>query len=171
MNEWIDEDGVVLTQAEYRAGLGKGRVRQVLTGFERSIVDESKVPETDLNVLVKRWMRGEPVPEFAPGVFGNVADAGSFQEMQNRLLVVRGAFASLPAHVREYFNNSAVLFADSIAEAQTNEKLAGELMELGVLAKPEVKSEAPAGEPAKPAEPAVPKAEPPADKPPEGARQ
>lgn len=157
--EFIDEDGVVLTRAEYRAGLGKGRVRQVMNEFEPSIVDESKRDDTDLNVLVKRWMRGEPVPQFAPAQFGDVSDAGSFMEVQERLLRVEQEFSKLPAYVREHFNNSPVEFADALADPTRGE----EFVSLGLFSKREEKSEAPAPSPK--GEDAVPKADPPADKP------
>lgn len=167
MFEFVDSEGVLLSREEVRAGLAKGRVRQVLTNFEESIVDQSKAAEADLNVLVSRWMRGEAVPQFAPAQFGDVSAVGDFQEMQSRLLEVNNAFYSLPAHIREHFGNSPVAFADAFADSSRIE----ELQELGILAKPAEEAEAPAGEPPKAAEPAVPKADPAAAKPPEGARQ
>lgn len=167
MMEFVDSEGVVLSREEVRAGLAKGRVRQVLTGFEESIVDQSKAAESDLNVLVARWMRGEPVPEVKPLQFGDVSDVGSFQDMHARLIEVRAKFGQLPAWMREHFGNDAAQFADAVVDPARVE----ELTQLGLFAEPEVKSEAPAGEPAEPAQPAVPKAEPPAAKPPEGARQ
>lgn len=139
MLEYIDSDGVVLSQAEFRAGLGKGRVRQVLTGFEDSIVDQSQAADADLNVLVERWSRGHPMPVFEPGQFGNVAEMGDFQTVQDRLVVMKQAFLQLPAAVRERFKNSPVLFADALADVANHP----EFEELGILAKREVVDERP----------------------------
>lgn len=147
MREYIDADGVLLTREEYRAGLGKRPVRTRIVGFEESIVDQSKVAEADLNVLVKRWQRGDGVPTFAPGKFGDVSELASFQEMHNRLVEVESAFATLPAEVREHFQHSAVLFADALVDPAR----VPELVDLGLLEKPvvpEVPNEVPANPPA-----------------------
>lgn len=151
MIEFIDEDGVVLTQAEFRRGVGRGRVRERVTGFEASIVDESKLPDTDLNVLVKRWQRGEVVPQFAPMQFGNVADVGDYQEMQERLLVVTNAFATLPAHMRAFFDNDPVKFADQLVDPARREAL----VELGLLKGEEAEPPVEAAKPTPPAGPAA----------------
>lgn len=137
MQEYIDSEGVVLTREEFKAGLGKGRVRQVLTGFEASIVDESKLPETDLNQIVARIMRGE-TPEFKPGVFVDVSELRTFQEVQDKLVEMESAFMQLPAPVREVFENSAAVFADALQDPARQ----GELVELGI-----VKAAAAAGDP------------------------
>lgn len=158
MFEYIDADGVVLTREEYRAGLGKGRVRQVLTGFEPSIVDESKLAETDLNVLVRRWMAGAPQPEFVPGQFGDVSEMTSFQEVQDTLIEVRSAFMQLPPDVRERFANDPVRFADAVVDPSRRE----ELVQLGLFAPPAESPEAAAGAPE--GAPAAPKGEEPGDK-------
>lgn len=129
MIEYIDEDGVLLTQEEYRRGLAKGRVRQRVTNFEKSEVDESKLAETDLNLLVKRWQRGEAVPQFLPMQFGDVTGVGDYQEMQERLLTVTNAFATLPAHLRARFDNDPVKFADQLMDPAYR----SELVELGLL--------------------------------------
>lgn len=132
MDQFIDADGVLLTRAEHRAGLGKGRVRLLVTDFEPSIVDESKRDDADLNVLVRRWMKGQAMPQFAPAQFGDVSEAVSFQDVQERLLKVEQAFYSLPADVREHFANSAVKFADAMVDPART----AELVEIGVLAPP-----------------------------------
>lgn len=133
MIEYIDSEGVVLTKQQYRAGMAVGRVRQVVTGFEPSVTDESKLDECDLNVLVQRWLRGEPVPQFEPAQFGDVSTVGDFQEMQERLLKVESMFAQLPAHLRERFRNSAVEFAD----AMVDESRRDELTQLGLFGEPQ----------------------------------
>lgn len=131
MLEYVDRaTGEVVSVADYRAGLCKGPVRLRMVGFEPSVVDESKLAEADLNILVKRWMRGEPVPQFAPEEFGDVSDAGSFMEMQEKLLVVKNAFERVPAHMREHFGNSAVVFADALVDPARKE----ELVQLGLFA-------------------------------------
>lgn len=156
MQEFIDADGVVLTKEEYRQGLGKGRVRQVTGGFEESIVDESKRDDADLNVLVRRWMRGEAVPQFAPGAFADVSEVGGFQKMQERLLEVESAFRKLPLEVREHFRNSPALFADAFSDpAQLSM-----LEEMGVVVREGV--EPPPEPPVEPAPVAPPLVQPPA---------
>lgn len=140
MREYIDEDGVLLTREEYKAGLGRGRVRTRLVEFEPSIVDESQRSDTDLNVLVKRWMRGEPVPQFEAARFADVSEVPSYQEMQERLLVVERMFGQLPAFMREHFRNSPAEFADAMVDPSRVD----ELVELGLLEKVPPK-EAPVG--------------------------
>jgi len=129
MREYVDVDGVIGSQAEYRAGLLKRPVRTRIVGFEDSKVDQSQAADADLNVLVKRWMRGEPVPQFEAAQFGDVSESVSFQDMQERLIVVEEMFASLPADVRAHFANSPVVFADAMVDSSRVD----ELVKLGVL--------------------------------------
>lgn len=159
--EFIDEDGVVLTREDYRAGMGKGRVRQRLVGFEPSVVDQSKAAEADLNVLVRRWMNGEPVPEYAPGVFADVTTFKSYQEVADGVVRMETMFLQLPAHLRERFGHSASVWADAMVDPDRQD----EMVSLGLLKLPEAESPAPVAEPAKPASAAVPEAKPPEDKP------
>lgn len=154
MIRYVDEDGVVLTREQYRAGKGRGRVVVETTEFEPSIVDESALADTDLNQLVRRWTRGEAVPQFAPMQFGDLSEPISFQEMQQRLLVVESLFYSMPADVRSVFGNSPSAFADAMVDPTR----VGEMQDLGLLKKPD--EAVPSGE-AAPAKPAV--------TPPEGA--
>lgn len=150
MLRYVDEDGVVLDRASVRAGVGKGRIRVQVVEFEDSIVDESARHDADLNVLVKRWMAGEAVPQFKPLEFGDVSDVGSFQEMRERLLQVEDAFRKLPLEIREHFRNSPALFADAFADP---EQLSF-LEEAGVVERIGEAPEEPAPPPAPPIVPA-----------------
>jgi len=129
MDEFIDSDGVVLTKAEYRAGMAKGRVRQLVVCKDPSLTDQSKREDADLNVLVARWMRGDGIPVFPEAGFGDVSELGDYQEMQRRLLEMEKAFYTLPGDIRGEFENNPAKFADAFYSPEGVSRL----RELGVL--------------------------------------
>lgn len=134
MFEYTDADGVILTREEVRAGLGTRPISVGTTDFEESIVDQSQEAENNLNVLVKRWTRGEPRPVFAPPQYGDVSGGMSYQDMHQKLIDMETMFMELPADVRETFDNSPVKFADAFVDPDQRSLFE----ELGVLEKPAV---------------------------------
>lgn len=62
--------------------------------------------DADINVLVKRWLGGVPIPQpDTPGLYGDFSTIGTFQEAQNMMGDAVDHFMMLPAAVRAEFGN------------------------------------------------------------------
>lgn len=63
--------------------------------------------ECDINVIMKRYLAGYPIPDnVRVGRYGDFSDAVDFQEAQNIVLNAEEQFMALPAKVRERFKNN-----------------------------------------------------------------
>lgn len=101
--------------------------------------------ECDINNLVARYHRtgsfynaldcaGRVVrmPQY-----GDFSEIGDFREQQQKILDVYEMFATLPAKVRERFNNNPAFFVEFVAD----EKNIDECVKLGILERPKVVNE------------------------------
>lgn len=101
------------------------RVRPILSvpADEKKRVDSSFKAESNINVIVARWLKTGLDPaehRRALAQFRDVSDSPSFVEMQE--IVRRGAdaFARLPAKVRKFYDNDPAQFLQA---AETKEGL------------------------------------------------
>lgn len=80
--------------------------------LEASLTEQSFKDQCDINNIVKQYERTGLMPHTRPNqpVYGDISDAPSFLEAQNIVVAGKEAFASLPAHVRDRFQNDPVRF-------------------------------------------------------------
>lgn len=88
---------------------------------------QSFANDADINVLVKRFKSGEPMPD-PPGraLYGNFAAGPDYREAMNRLTAADSAFAELPSEVRLRFGNDPeklLEFCDDPANAEEGVQL------------------------------------------------
>lgn len=121
--------GEELSREEYRSGRWEPGTVSVETGeFEPSIVDQADVINHDLGTMVERWTRGEPVPVFQDGQFGDVSEVHTFQEVQQKLIDFEAAFMTVPPKIREHFHNDPVEFVEAMVDPSRR----GEMLSLGL---------------------------------------
>lgn len=95
--------------------------------------------ESDINVIMKRYIEFGTTPEFNPnGMYGDFSDVGDLLEMQQRVQSAHDAFAALPAKIRDRFGNDPAMLLRFVSDAGNRD----EAVKLGlVVAPPEVKQE------------------------------
>lgn len=78
--------------------------------------------------------------------YGDFSELGDFREQQQKILDVYETFATLPAKIRERFNNNPAFFVEFVGD----EKNLDECVKLGVFERPALQpKELPAAEPVK----------------------
>jgi len=112
---------------------------------DEKITKDSFKDECDINNIIKRFLRGETIPAFVPGVFADVSHYGDYREMRQQMREADEYFETLPAEIRERFNNSTAELLDAVADPNRKE----ELQQLGLFP-PELPSDAPGATPPPP---------------------
>lgn len=136
---------------------------------EESLTKQEFKEETDINVILQRFMRtGEPPPMPLPEHFTDITGRTSYYEMQSKIATANESFYLLNAQKRAEFQNDPTRWADAVVQAVEygdRERLG----ELGIDVPPERPQElakaTPAGgdTPAPKAPPAAPAAPPAGD--------
>lgn len=147
--QFVDADGVLydLEKVKFfrppivRSAVDGSRVLDGEDNEEPSKTVQSEESSCNLNAMVKRWLKGAPVPEFTPGQFGDVSSIGDYKSVQDKILAAGELFMQLSPEVRLRFNNDAVEFLDFVADPS---KVA-EGIELGLYAAPEEPAGGPGG--------------------------
>lgn len=102
--------------------------------FEPSIVDQSELRELDIEVILERYVsRGIVPPRYRVGQFGDVSEAMSFAEMNERVAMGKEFFESMPAQVRTKFDNDPVKFMELVGAAESDPAVVEELKARGVV--------------------------------------
>jgi len=110
--------------------------------------------ECDVNRIVDLFRKGAPLPvQIHQGQFADVSELGDYKTALDTVMEAEAVFKTLPMAVKERCDNSVAGFLDFVNDPDNAE----DLIELGLVAKPEV---AIATDPA-PA--SVPDGDPPAD--------
>lgn len=110
--------------------LPRGFIRSAYDGssvlvFEEpgdSLTVQSDEPSSNVNVMVKRWLSGQPLPEVRPMQFGDVSEVVDLQTASNKLASLREAFMRFPADIRSEFDNDALAFAEFVADPNNVEE-------------------------------------------------
>ena len=90
---------------------------------------QSHKDECDINILVAKWRAGGQLPmPTAEQLYGDFASSPSFLEAKIQIADAESAFAQLPAHIRDRFNNQP---GDLMDFAQNPENL-DEAVRLGL---------------------------------------
>lgn len=102
-----------------------------LVDFEPSRTSQEFAAESDINLIMARFLKTGTIPVYADRqpFYVDAADLPSFQDMQNILISADEAFGNLPAALRERFGNDAARFVEFVSDP-ANEQ---ELRKLGLL--------------------------------------
>lgn len=95
-----------------------------------SKVQQHQAEETDINYIVKRFLKTGVLPQTrADGVYGDFSEVPDFSTAQLVIREGKEAFDALPAQVRKRFNNDPAAFV----EFATNPENESELRKMGLL--------------------------------------
>jgi len=119
---------------------------------EQKITKDSFKDECDINNIIRRFLKGGTLPDFVPGVYADVTQYGDFREVRERIRLADEYFDTLPAEIRERFNNDTASLLEAVADPNRKE----ELQQLGLFPGDEIISDAPGATP--PTPPPVPPA-------------
>lgn len=99
------------------------------TGPE-SRVQQHQLEETDINVIVRRFLKTGVLPQLRDGgSYGDFTAAPDFTEAQYIVRAGKEAFAALPVQVQKRFNGDPAAFV----EFATNPENESELRKMGLL--------------------------------------
>lgn len=94
---------------------------------DETLTKQEFLEEADINIMVKRFRAGLPVPEPpARALYGDFSHAGDFQAAQQSLKKAEAEFAALPSDVRSRFQNDPqqlLEFCDDPANADEGVEL------------------------------------------------
>lgn len=95
-------------------------------GGGESMTKQADANAADANVLVRRWVQGEPVyGAQRPPEYGDFSDGLSYHECMNRVRQAELDFMSLPAPVRRLCDNDAGRFLDIVHSSEGRAFLEG----------------------------------------------
>jgi len=119
---FADKDGVVIPFSK----IPIGTVRRPYDGTRVFVNPEwdpgisetvqGDAPQADINLIVKRYHMGEPLPQIENGQFMDVSEIGSYEDVQSKIAEMQALFMSYPAEIRARFLNSAAKFADFVVD-------------------------------------------------------
>ena len=110
------------------------RNRQQIEFTEPSATKQSFKDEVNINNILKRYTQTGEIdlkPQALP--FTDCTQAKSFSDMCSQISEAENYFMSLPAEVREEFDNDVIEFVDFMSDDNNLE----EAYEMGILSKPE----------------------------------
>lgn len=116
----------------------RGRVRTPVG--ERSRTKQSFADDCDINRIVKRHERGEPITHFNAKhpTFGDFTEGQNLKEAMDSVFRAKEEFAELPARVRSAANNSPVQLLRMLDDPGGRMFLQKSGLELGIeIPKPE----------------------------------
>lgn len=92
---------------------------------------QSFADDANINVLVKRWLGGVPIPEPKnPGMYGDFSEIGTYFEAQNMVGEAMEHFMLLPAEIRQEFDNDPGKMIEFLEDPENAERAE----ELGLVA-------------------------------------
>lgn len=109
-----------------------GRESALVCTSEEDMAQQQFKDESDINVMVRRFMRGDEIPhvDVRHGDFTRVTD---FHSAMNEVVKARESFERLPARIRSRFDNDPGKLLDFVSD----ERNEAEGIRLGILPKPE----------------------------------
>lgn len=108
-------------------------IEAALDGFDESRTNQSSKDETDINVIVRRFgITGVMPQSLKLPTYGDFTDVVDFQTAQNAVIAAREAFMSIPADVRNKFDNDPQQFLEFVNDPNNLE----EMYKLGLAKKP-----------------------------------
>lgn len=124
--------------------------RAVVFDHEKDRTQQSFADQADVNQIMKRALRGQPLPagERKPR-YEDFAAVGDFRELHQRMAEADDLFMSLPSVVRDLAGNDPVRFGELLEDPEFLDQVEAELGE--AFGRP---APAEPGEPGAPPEPA-----------------
>lgn len=121
---------------------------------EPSLTKQEFVEESDINVILERFLRtGEPPPMALPEHFTDLSERPTYFEIQEKLATASAMFYELPPKLRAEYQNDPTRWADAVSNAAARDDLEA-LIKLGIDAK-EKPQEPTKADPPSPATPAT----------------
>lgn len=109
-----------------------GRKRVVTVNQDPSRVDKSQQKASDVNHVVKRYLRGEQIYGRGPGTYGDFTNIPDYGDALLKIQKVQDDFLALPSDIRGYFDNDPEKLINFISDDKNLEKAYA----LGILEKP-----------------------------------
>lgn len=111
-----------------------------LNEASKSVAVQDKRDSCDINRIVKKAIRPDGQIDASliaslakkPGLYGDFTNAVDFQTLQNRVIRVRDAFATLAPEVRAKFNNNPAEMIDFVNDPKNK----AEAIKMGILPPP-----------------------------------
>lgn len=113
-----------------------------LTCLDPSLAVQAAKEETDINVIIKKYLLTGETPELRQGIYADVSELTDLAEALRQVQEAQEAFMMLPADVRRYFDNDPVKL---VAFAQDPANL-DKAIELGLAPRKPVSDPSPAGQ-------------------------
>lgn len=100
------------------------KIRKVITrNTKKSLTDQSKIKETDANVIVNRYARtGEWPGSFTEGKFADVSEVKDLHQSLTDIGNAKAAFMALPAQIRARFENDMVKYVEFLQNPENDEE-------------------------------------------------
>lgn len=114
------------------------RVQTVPTGPSMTKTDMAQA--CDINVILANYKNTGTVAQRTNAQWGDFPDAMDFQAAQNLVIESREMFQSLPANIRDRFNNDPAALLRFVADPQNRR----EAEQLGIVNKPAAQDPSPA---------------------------
>lgn len=83
-------------------------------GDDVSLTDQQYKNDCDIDIILKRYRAGQPLPVGREGRFGDFSDVGDFQTAFEKVRSAISDFESMPAKLRDRFSNDPAVFYDFI---------------------------------------------------------
>lgn len=108
--------------------------------FPESRTRQSEAAAADINTIVARYDKTGVLPQSArEGLFIDVSEMPDYRTSLHFIQKADDMFMQLPAHIRTKFDNDAATFLDWTSDPENRD----EMIELGMLPKPEVLPDVP----------------------------
>lgn len=93
--------------------------------------------ECDVNTIMARYQKTGVMPQGdRQPSYDDYSDVTDYQSALNKIIEAEEAFFDLPSRIRERFKNDPAEYVSAIQQAQTDDKVKSELVDLGILRPP-----------------------------------
>jgi len=91
---------------------------------DKSLAQQHKAQETDINFIVKRYTQTGELPNLTmPPLRGDFTGIGSYQDALDLMVLARESFQAMPAEVRSRFTNDPGNFVDFCSDENNRDEL------------------------------------------------
>lgn len=113
----------VKLRAPYNYDTNEASAESALVCPEPTLTQQHHADETDINLIVKRYMQTGVLPQTAlQPLFGDF-ETFSFQDAQNRIRAAEEAFMRIPADIRFRFGNDPAKFVEFATKPENADEL------------------------------------------------
>lgn len=90
---------------------------------EPTLTQQHQADETDINLIVKRYMQTGVLPQSRLEPLYGDFETFNFHDAQNRIRAAEEAFMAIPAEIRQRFNNDPATFVEFAANPENESEL------------------------------------------------